>query len=46
MHKPPEAALRSSLIRFPFMLVDLYTDVKGATKRYTAAVQACRAKCK
>ena len=45
MYKPPESAFAKKYseqaIRFPFTITELYTDVKAASKRYSAAVQAC-----
>ena len=51
MYKPPESAFARWFnyhsIWFPYLLADLYLDVKAATKHYTAIVQAiwARSKC-
>ena len=48
MYQPPESSFTrqyvEETIRFPLMLNELYLDIKAPSKRYTAAVAACKSR--
>merc|ERR1711888_562118 len=48
MYQPPESSFTkqyvAETIRFPLTLGELYSDPKAPTKRYTAAIAACKSR--